>query len=114
MAKTNKKTPRSSTKKKTNDPNSRIEAFLQYFEQEIPDVREELANTIPAYNMLLSLNAKSFEELPLMAIAKERGISCISRFSYMDVKPVYKLYPNQSRFGVLGYLLRRRSRLCHE
>ena len=88
MAKTNKKTPRSSTKKKTNDPNSRIEAFLQYFEQEIPDVREELANTIPAYNMLLSLNAKSFEELSLMAIAKERGISCISRFSYMDVKPV--------------------------
>ena len=88
MAKTNKGSPKPAKKAKANDPNQRIEEFLQYFEQEIPDVREELANTIPAYNMLLSLHAKSFEELSLMAIAKERGINCISRFSYQDVKPV--------------------------
>lgn len=88
MAKTNKDSSRSAKKTKVDDPNQRIEEFLQYFEQETPAVREELANTIPAYNMLLSLHAKSFEELSLMAIAKERGINCISRFSYKDVKPV--------------------------
>ena len=87
MAKTNKGSPSSAKKAKANDPNRRIEEFLQYFEQEIPAVREELANTIPAYNALLSLHAKSFEELALMAIAKQRGINCISRYSYKDVKP---------------------------
>lgn len=87
MAKRNN-TSRSSKTKSRNDPNQRIEQVFAYFAQENPDVREELANALPAYNMLLSLHAKTFEEFSLMAIAKERGINYKrSLFSYENIKP---------------------------
>lgn len=71
-----------------NDPDGHKEKFLQYFEQEHPILREELANILPAYNMLLSLHAKTFEELSLLVIAKGRGMDVTSpRFSLKDVRP---------------------------
>ncbi len=49
-------------------------AYLRDFAKEAPQIREDLAKDIPAYNELLSLQAQSFEEFAFQQRADELGM----------------------------------------
>lgn len=65
-----------------------LDDFISTFSKLSDDVRLELLYTLPAYNMLLSVHATTFEELALkrVAIQQNKDPSDI-RFSYNDIKP---------------------------
>ena len=46
--------------------------FIEAFSREAVDIRESIINDLPAYNILLSLNAQTFEEFAYQSIAEER------------------------------------------
>lgn len=54
--------------------NDRISAILEAFSAEHPDIRNELASILPAYNELLNMKALSFEQFALLNIAQKRGV----------------------------------------
>ena len=69
-----------------NTPDERVETFLKLFSMESPAIREELANSLPSYNILVSLHAKTFEDFSLKRIAKRQGVNFSTPlFSYKDV-----------------------------
>ena len=66
----------------------RINDYLELFSRESPQIREELACTLPAYNTLLSLHAKTFEEFALIFYARRQGIDYTDPlFSFKSLKP---------------------------
>lgn len=66
----------------------RINNYLDLFSRESPQIREELACTLPAYNTLLSLHAKTFEEFALILCARQQGIDYTDPlFSFKTIKP---------------------------
>ena len=70
----------------SNTPEERVESFLKLFSMESPAIREELANSLPSYNILVSLHAKTFEEFSLKQIAEKQGVNYSNPlFSYKDV-----------------------------
>ena len=69
--------------------NERIEQYLQLFAKESSQIREEIASSLPSYNMLLSLHAESFEEFALLPIARENSLPYDTPlFDYKGVKPM--------------------------
>ena len=54
---------------------SQVNWFLDNFKQQRPDIRDELAKIIPSYNKLLKMHARTFEELALLPLAKEKGMN---------------------------------------
>ncbi len=48
--------------------------FFALFKAEAPYIRDEIARDLPAYHMLLSMQAESFADIALRVIAKQRGI----------------------------------------
>lgn len=48
--------------------------FMVMFSRESEQIRDSIVKDLPAYNMLLSMNAESFEEIALRQATKERGI----------------------------------------
>jgi len=78
-------------KKKTQEAldSSRVEQFLRLFSKESPEIRQEIASTLPAYNIQLNLHASSFEEFALLPLAREKGMNVEDiLFNFSDVKPV--------------------------
>lgn len=66
----------------------RAEELMMFLGAESPEVRNEIANSFPAYNSLLNLYAKSFEEFALLPIARERKLAFKDPlFNYKDVLP---------------------------
>ena len=62
--------------------------YLEDFSKEDQEVRDEIATFLSSYNKLVSMHAKTFEELSLMRIAKQRGIDYTDPlFSYKSIKP---------------------------
>ena len=61
---------------KPNELNSvfeeRKQGFLTAFSKETKEIRDSIVNDLPAYNMLLSLEATTFEELGLQIHAREQ------------------------------------------
>lgn len=66
----------------------RVKEYLDLFSNESAHIRQELANTLPAYNLLLGLNLHSvtFEEIRLRSVAKEKGLPAEDPF--FDVSTV--------------------------
>ena len=48
--------------------------FMFLFAREAPYIRDSLVKDLPAYNMLLSMGAESFEELALREVARQRNV----------------------------------------
>ena len=48
--------------------------FFKRFRSEAPYIRDEIVRDLHSYNMLLSMEAESFEDIALRVIAKRRGI----------------------------------------
>ncbi len=67
----------------------RVEEYLHSISREVPEIREQIAHYLPAYNKLATLNAYSFEELALRKIEKERGSNKYKDvlFDYSQVIP---------------------------
>lgn len=63
------------TQKFTSDISERIDQFLSAFSKEDRDIRNTISKNLPAFNMLLNCNAKTFEEFALLPIAKMQGIN---------------------------------------
>lgn len=51
----------------------RVRSFLNAFAREREDVRKQLVKDLPAYNLLLSIEAESFEDVALRLEAQNRG-----------------------------------------
>lgn len=67
---------------------ARIDALLELFSMESEAVRNELSSILPAYNDLMRLHAKSFEEFALLAVAKKEGLNTDDPiFSFESVSP---------------------------
>ncbi len=65
----------------------RINDYLDLFSRESPQIREKLACDLPAYNTLLSLHAKTFEEFALILRARQQGIDYTDPlFSFKSIK----------------------------
>jgi len=69
-----------SNKSKTKAPSDhnkvdeRRKHFFRLFKAEAPFLRDKIARELPAYNLLLSMEAESFNDIALRIIAKERGV----------------------------------------
>ena len=50
-----------------------VDWFFEKFKGEIPSVRAKSVNDLPAYNMLISINAQTFEDLALKDLALKKG-----------------------------------------
>lgn len=55
------------------DADRRKSIFFNNFKAEAPFIRDEIVRDLPAYNLLLSLQAESFDDIALRVIAKQRG-----------------------------------------
>ncbi len=68
----------------------RTDDILELLSKEHPNIRTEIANTFPAYNSLLNLHAKTFEEFELRPIARNKGLNYEDiLFNYHTVIPPY-------------------------
>ena len=78
-----------SSEPKSSKSNERVEKHLRAISREAPEIREQIAHYLPAFNKLAMLNAYSFEELALRKAAKDQGIKNYKDvlFDYSEVMP---------------------------
>lgn len=73
---------------KKNKIEERVDAFISKFSREGIEVRNVIASTLPAYNQLLNMHARTFEEFALMRVAEEQGLPYTDPlFDYSTVRP---------------------------
>ena len=78
-----------SVKNKEESIAKRAEEWMKLLSEETPEVRDEIAKTFPAYNSLLGLHAKTFEEFALLPIARHKDLNYKDiLFSYRSILPI--------------------------
>lgn len=81
----------------------RIQGFLYDFSRESQAVRDGIVKDLPAYNMLLSTQAETFEEIALRMLSEERKVPYIKDSPPMPVCPHCKQYVRVGRKGKGSY-----------